>query len=230
MDDLQYAGPLMDRTLRELEVINRFLGGNAVTLTALDKMTSNYSRDSKLCVADLGCGRGDMLRLIHQWAEKRNQRVELVGVDANEYVVKTARHNLKDLPNIKLLAQNILSDEFKQHRFDLVIGTLFYHHFTNHELIAFFKTMKRNTRVGFIINDIHRHPAAYYSIRMLTACFSKSSMVKFDAPLSVLRAFSRSELKTILEQSGLRNFEIRWRWAFRWQVLVYADSDSSKKH
>ena len=32
MDDLLYAGSMMDQTLRELEIINRWLGGNAVTL------------------------------------------------------------------------------------------------------------------------------------------------------------------------------------------------------
>jgi hypothetical protein len=46
-------------------------------------------------------------------------------------------------------------------------------------------------------------------------------MVKNDAPLSVLRAFSRDDLNTILTNAGIKNYQIRWRWAFRWQVIVY---------
>ncbi len=213
----------MDRTLHELELINRLLGGNAVTLTALGKMRSKHPQHSALKIADLGCGRGDMLRLILSWAKRRKQPVELTGIDANRYVVTAARNNLKDLPEIKLLAQNVLAEDFGQHRFDIVIGTLFYHHFTDEELVSFFSALKNNTRIGFIINDIHRHPAAYYAIGLLTSWFSKSSMVKFDAPLSVLRAFKKAELDAILRRSGLQTFTIRWRWAFRWQVVVYSN-------
>jgi hypothetical protein len=47
-------------------------------------------------------------------------------------------------------------------------------------------------------------------------------MVKYDAPLSVLRAFSREELSNILRSAGIENFTIKWKWAFRWQVIVFS--------
>jgi 2-polyprenyl-3-methyl-5-hydroxy-6-metoxy-1,4-benzoquinol methylase len=220
MDDLGYTGALMDRTLHELEIINRVLGGNAVTLSALRKMTTMHGRPS-FKIADLGCGRGDMLSIIRAWAKKNKQPIELTGIDGNEYVIDAARKNLKHLPEIKLITQNILAEDFRAQQFDIVIGTLFFHHFTDDELVSFFSAMKHNTSVGFIINDIHRHPIAYHAIRILTALLSGSSMVKFDAPLSVLRAFKKAELENILTRSGLANFAIRWCWAFRWQVIVY---------
>ena len=45
-------------------------------------------------------------------------------------------------------------------------------------------------------------------------------MVKYDAPLSVFRAFKRAELKEMLEATAIENFTIRWKWAFRWQVIA----------
>ncbi|MGC3948318.1 MAG: 3-oxoacyl-[acyl-carrier-protein] synthase III C-terminal domain-containing protein [Chryseolinea sp.] len=63
MDDLKYAGSMMDQTLKELEVINRWLGGNDVTLRALSQIVEGKAHKS-LDIADLGCGRGDMLRHI----------------------------------------------------------------------------------------------------------------------------------------------------------------------
>ncbi len=45
-------------------------------------------------------------------------------------------------------------------------------------------------------------------------------MVKYDAPLSVLRAFKKQELIEILNKAGIRDYAIRWQWAFRWQVIV----------
>jgi 2-polyprenyl-3-methyl-5-hydroxy-6-metoxy-1,4-benzoquinol methylase len=225
MDDLEYSGEMMDRTLHELEVINRLLGGNEVTINALDTMVRNNKNEAPYLVSDLGCGRGDMLRLIERWARKKDIDVRLSGVDANAYIIKAASVNLKEHPGIELLAMNILSQEFQKRQFDIVIGTLFYHHFTNEELIRFFSNIRSQVRIGLIINDIHRHPLAYYAIKLLTKFFSASSMVKFDAPLSVLRAFKKSELVYILKMSGFTNFHIRWRWAFRWQVLVAANTN-----
>jgi hypothetical protein len=90
-------------------------------------------------------------------------------------------------------------------------------------LIAFFSHLKKQAGIGFLINDIHRHSLAYYSIKLLTTLFSKSSMVKYDAPLSVLRAFSRKELSNILRSAGIESFTIKWKWAFRWQVVVFSN-------
>jgi 2-polyprenyl-3-methyl-5-hydroxy-6-metoxy-1,4-benzoquinol methylase len=218
MDDLQYAGSIMDQTLRELEVINRWLGGNAVTLSALHALTKS-TEHRHLAIADLGCGRGDMLRHIHRWAQHRNIDVTLTGIDANPYIIDAARRNLGQFP-ADLKSINVLSEEFRRLEFDVVIGTLFYHHFSNTELISFFSTLRTQCRVGFIINDIHRHPLAYYSIKFLTQWFSKSTMVKFDAPLSVLRAFTKPELQSILHQAGCNQYKLKWRWAFRWQIFV----------
>jgi hypothetical protein len=50
--------------------------------------------------------------------------------------------------------------------------------------------------------------------------FSKSYLVKNDAPLSVLRGFSRNEWKILMEKAGIKNYKIKWKWAFRWLILV----------
>jgi SAM-dependent methyltransferase len=223
MDDLEYAGEMMDRTLRELEIINRWLGGNRVTINGISKLLKDTNRNDLLKVVDLGCGRGDMLILIDGWSKKYNLNLQLLGIDANRYVINAARKRLSEFPHIRLQAINILSPDFQKEKFDIVIGTLFYHHFTDEQLIAFFSRLKEQAGIGFLINDIHRHSLAYYSIKLLTVLFSRSSMVKYDAPLSVLRAFSRRELSNILRSAGIENFTIKWKWAFRWQVIVFSN-------
>ena len=224
MDDLDYSGEMMDRTLGELEVINRWLGGNNVTINGIGKLLKGIAPDRTIHVADLGCGRGDMLILIDRWAKRNKLDVNLTGIDANQYVINGARKRLNGFPHIHLQAVNILSPAFQAKKFDIVIGTLFYHHFSDEQLISFFLRLKEQANIGFLINDIHRHPLAYYSIKLLTKLFSRSSMVKYDAPLSVLRAFSRTELSSILSSAGIKNYTIRWKWAFRWQVIVFSNA------
>ncbi len=80
--------------------------------------------------------------------------------------------------------------------------------------------MQSNSIKGFFINDLHRHPLAYYSIKLLTTVFSKSYLVKNDAPLSVARGFKASEWKKILKSAGINNYRVNWKWAFR-HLVVY---------
>lgn len=219
MDDLNCSGKVVRQTLRELEFINTWLGGNAVTLDGLERLCGGCDGSRELVIADLGCGGGDMLKLIDSWAARRGYRVKLIGIDANPFIVGVAKENLKHLPHIEFYAEDIFSERFRLQRFDIVIGTLFYHHFTSERLSAFFRQLGEQARVGFLINDLHRHPLAYYSIRVLTLLFSRSAMVKFDAPLSVLRGFRRHEVGKIMDNAGMGRATIRWKWAFRWQVV-----------
>ena len=80
--------------------------------------------------------------------------------------------------------------------------------------------LKKNARVGFFINDLHRHWLAFYLIKYITKFFSRSYLVKHDASLSVARSFRKLEWKRLLEKADIFQYSIRWRWAFRWLVSV----------
>lgn len=221
MDDLDCQGPVVDQTLRELEFINRWLGGNAVTLQGVQQLIRDHS--GKISIADLGCGGGDMLKLIAEFGRRKGIPMQLTGIDANPHIIAFARSNCAAYPEIQFETVDIFSAEFASRSFDLVTGTLFYHHFPSEQLVVFFSQLSRQVRIGFVFNDIHRHWLAYHSIRLLTRLFSKSGMVQFDAPLSVVRAFRKSELQSIFHQAGVV-VELRWKWAFRWQGLYRVGS------
>jgi hypothetical protein len=78
--------------------------------------------------------------------------------------------------------------------------------------------MCTNAGLGFFINDLHRHFLAYYSIKILTGLFSKSYLVKNDAPLSVQRGFIKKEWEDLMHKSAIDNYSIQWKWAFRWLI------------
>ena len=66
MDDLQCSGEVVHQTLRELEFINKWLGGNAITLDGVITLIHGHEKET-LSIVDLGCGSGDMLRQIADW-------------------------------------------------------------------------------------------------------------------------------------------------------------------
>lgn len=219
MDDLECSGEMLIHTLNELKTINRWLGGNYVTTDGIRSFFDSHPQE-QYTVADIGCGGGDIIRVMHDWASKQSSLVKFVGIDANPNIINLAKSRLKDLKNVTFSVQNVFSERFSEEKVDIATCTLFTHHFTDSELVDLITALKVKSRIGLVINDLHRHPFAYYSIKYLTAIFSKSPMVQNDAPVSVLRAFSRNDWERILKAAGINEFELTWHWAFRWQVLI----------
>ena len=221
MDDLHCEGEVVDQTLRELEVINKWLGGNHVTINGLQRLiTGCKDRPDRLVIVDIGCGGGDMLKLVAGWARRNKLEVDLVGVDANPNIIRYAEKNTFAFPEIRYLTLDIFSAEFKALKYDVLLATLFTHHFEDGQLAQLLSQVQRQARLGVVINDLHRHWFAFYSIKMLTRLFSKSAMVRNDAAVSVLRAFLKKEWVDLMHKAGIENYRIRWMWAFRWQIII----------
>lgn len=215
MDDLTISGHVVDQTLRELNTINKRLGGNRISVSAFKQMSNGKEG---ITLADLGCGGGDVMVEMARWAQRKKLNATFIGVDANKNIVAYAKKNTESFSEIKYSTLNILSDEFKKQSFDIIHCCLFIHHFTTKELISLFRQFRDQARVGVIINDLHRHPLAFWSIAILTSLFSKSIMVKNDASVSVSRGFKRHELKSILKEAGIEKYRLIWKWAFRWEL------------
>ncbi len=217
MDDLESGGQIIDQTLKELETINRLLGGNQVTTNGLSQLIRD--NQNEVTIADLGCGGGDILKLVAEWATKKNLKVKMIGYDANPNIIEFAKDNCKAFENIHFEVRDIFSDEFKTQQFDIILCTLFTHHFQDDSLVDIFKQFKKQAKLGVIINDLHRHWFAYHSIKLLTKLFSKSEMVQYDGPLSVLRAFKKHDLELLMDKAEIKEYKLRWMWAFRWQLI-----------
>jgi 2-polyprenyl-3-methyl-5-hydroxy-6-metoxy-1,4-benzoquinol methylase len=205
----------IQRNLYELSVINHQLGGHAITLKGFFRLAK---KEKQLHVCEIGCGGGDNLKVIEERAAKKNEGLHFTGIDINSDCIRVAENTGWKKP-IRFLVSDYRKIQF-QTKPDIIFSSLFCHHFKDHELIEMFQWMKRNARIGFFINDLHRHPLAYHSIRFLTSCFSRSYLVKHDAPLSVLRGFKKKELTELMFQAGISNYNIQWQWAFRWLVIV----------
>ena len=216
MDDLEISGGVVNQTLRELNTINKFLGGNQISVSAFKTMSPG---NENIVFADLGCGGGDIMIEMAKWAKKKKMNVEFLGIDANPNIVQFAESNSIGYPEIHYKSVNILGEEFRNLKADIIHCCLFVHHFSKSELIRLFRQFKEQARLGVIINDLHRHPIAYLSIKLLTRLFSKSAMVRNDAAISVARGFKRNELIVILKEAGITEYKLSWHWAFRWKLI-----------
>lgn len=216
MDDFSLGSEVIDPIMDELEVVNKLLGGYQVFFNAFRRMGIKDG----VVISDWGCGGGDSLRIIAKWARKKNIKLQLIGVDATASAIQYARDKSSDFPEISFILADVMSDELISNQFNIVISSLFTHHFSDENWIRLIQKMSDCAADYVVINDLHRHWFAYHSIGVLTSVFSKSKMVKNDSKLSVLRSFKRTELEKLLKKGGYNNFSIKWMWAFRWQIVI----------
>ncbi|POY35111.1 SAM-dependent methyltransferase [Solitalea longa] len=201
------------QNLRELDFINRFLGGHAITVKGVKKLSDKLQQT--ITILDLGSGGGDTLRAIARWARKANRKVRLIGVDLKPECIRFAEKESIGFPEISFIQTDYRAIQPDQLQPDIIISSLFCHHLSNPEIIELLQWMGKNAKIGFVINDLHRHFLAYHSIRFLTTLFSKSYLVKNDAKLSVARGFNHGEWMVLLRKAEITTAEISWQWAFR---------------
>lgn len=227
MDDFSIIDDRLVDSLDQLRFVNRFLGGYAATMSVLKSFLRSKGT-SKIRLLDLGTGVADFPEHIMQWSNKQSPplKVEIVAIDANPATMAYANQSLnRRLPprlrqKISLAVADVSALPYSVDSFDVVIATSLLHHFSEHQAIHIVQTMNRLARQGIVINDLHRHPLAYYGIKLLFSILPASAMMRNDGPLSVLRSFRRSELVSIAQAAGLMIFFLDRRWAFRWTLTT----------
>jgi 2-polyprenyl-3-methyl-5-hydroxy-6-metoxy-1,4-benzoquinol methylase len=218
MDDFSIGGDLLRDTLDKLENINRWLGGNKVTVNGLKSMLKNYPKEQEITIVDIGCGHGDILRDVAKFGRKHQYKFKLIGVDANPTAIEYANELSKKFPELSFETQDIFSEEFKNRKFDVVLATLFLHHFKEPALVSFLENTVKQTKIGIVINDLHRHKLAYYLFMVLSIVISNKMIIE-DGLTSVLRGFKRIDLEVISKKINI-NPQISWKWAFRYLWII----------
>lgn len=218
MDDFSIKGEVMRDTLDKLENINRLLGGNIVTINGLKKILGDYDKSTAITIVDLGCGHGDILRDIAKFGRKNRYSFRLIGIDANQEAIDYANELSTEYAELSFKTMDIFSEEFKALNYDVVVCTLFLHHFKNEELISFLKPTLQKATIGIVVNDLQRNKIAYYLFKLI-GLFIRNKMVREDGLTSILRAFKRTDLEQLSTQLKAKT-TIAWKWAFRYQWIL----------
>jgi 2-polyprenyl-3-methyl-5-hydroxy-6-metoxy-1,4-benzoquinol methylase len=213
-DDIAFAD--IQQNLKELDFINTYLGGHAITTKGFEKLACDRK---DIAVCEIGCGGGDNLKAIYRCCSKKNINLKLIGIDINPDCIAYAR-KFTPIDNENFIVADYRTIDFKNEKPDIIFTSLFCHHFRDKELMTMLRWMKENSKIGFFINDLHRNPIAYYFIRLGSKIFSRSPLVKNDGPVSVLKGFKKSEWRTILQNAGITNYSMQWKWAFRHLIIA----------
>ena len=209
--------------LKDLERINQLTMAYGPTIRAIENILEVKragSSPGSVKILDVGCGLGDTLRKISQWAGKNNISVDLTGLDINPMAAKAAEGETPEGMKITYISKNVFDESFKEN-YDIIICSLFTHHLDYQSLIKFIQWMTGRAKYGWFINDLHRHIIPYYFIKYFVRLMRFNRLILNDAPLSVARSFSKSEWHKIIKEANLENTKITlsWRWPFRYCLL-----------
>lgn len=201
MDDFTQPDSEFDAAYRELQVVNRMLGG----IRAIRRF---LPPDSDLRILDVAAGASDIGEEL-----LRRRPCRIVALDLNVRGLRFARRSWP-------LVGDALALPFRDGAFDVVMASLFFHHLSNESAVRVLAEMWRVTQGRILVNDLHRTRVAYYSFKLLSSLFSKSRMVRHDGPISVLRAFRPAELMELARRAGI---PARVHRSFPYRLVLAAD-------
>ena len=218
MDDFTFEGKALRDNLDILSGINKWLGGNQVSLNGIQKLIKPLPKEKELVIVDLGCGNGDMLRRVAKLGKKLGYNFKLIGIDANKDSIQYATLLSLGFPNITYVQMNIFSEEFKEMHYDIVLSTLFLHHLNDKEILNKLSLLKDQARLGIVVNDLHRNKMAYFLFNIISF-FINNKVIRNDGLVSIRRGFKKVELENFANQLQ-NNSDNSWKWAIRYQWIL----------
>lgn len=210
-----FGGDELRGALGGLRAINRWLGGGRTTRLALDDLAARTPLGTRIEVLDAGGGSGDAAPVILDWARRRGIEARVVVLDLHPGTAREAAERLRGVAGAEARRGDLF--DVPPGSFDVVHAGLFLHHFDGAGAARALGAMARIARRGVAVNDLHRHPVPWALIRWLTLAATRNEALRYDAPLSVARAFSAEDWRALGPAAGL---DLRWRrsWAWRWAV------------
>jgi 2-polyprenyl-3-methyl-5-hydroxy-6-metoxy-1,4-benzoquinol methylase len=224
MDDLSLDELQMKSILKDITLANKLLGGNNLTIKALNQLFKEHPRE-KYTIIDIGCGDGSMLREVADYCEEKHIKTQLIGLDLNEKSINIAKESSSGYSNIQYITQDVLSLEPEEFRCDILLCTLTLHHFSQVQIQTFIKKFALLTTIGIIINDLDRNQIGYALFKVFSRIFMKTSIAKHDGLVSIKSGFTKDDFHNFSKSIPAMLYSVRWRWAFRYEwILIHPNT------
>jgi SAM-dependent methyltransferase len=210
-----------DASLADIDRLNAWFGGYALTLRALDRALERVPKSQRALVVDVGGGRGDFARRLIRHARRRGRPVHVVVVDRDPDLLRTAR--LGDPSMVCVVRADASALPFREASVDAITISLTLHHMDPDAAATSLREMHAASRVAVIVNDLWRTRLSLILVWLATRVLACHPISRHDGPLSVRRAYSPDELTTLAEKAGIPTPRIK-RHPFLGRLLAVIPS------
>ena len=189
-------------TFRDLRRINRWFGGWSLVEHNLRPFLPPAG---KIKVLDLAAGVADVpLALARKW-HKRNIELDITAVDLNPIIIElaeeAARHEKQPVQFHGITANVFHYPWPAGQTYDFVTCSLAFHHFPASECVRMLELMAQLSGRAFVVNDLRRGWFGVIGAQFLIHTITRDPINQHDAPLSVFRAFTLTEMKQLVAQA-----------------------------
>ena len=197
----------MERSLRDLRRINRWLGGIPIYRRVVRALLGDRANAT---VLELGAGTADLL-------DSLPPSYTTIALDFNInhllYLRKESR------------AMRVVGDAarlpFRDGSVDAITSAHFFHHFSPEENVGILTDAMRVARVGVAINDTRRHYAPLLFMLLAGALRLVGRITAYDGPASVRRGYTRPEALAIAERVPASRRRVIHCMPFRFGLLLW---------
>ena len=175
-------------SLDDLVRLNRHFGGHSAARHALRPL---FNAADKFSLLDIGAASGDMNRAIR----KHFPGARTTSLDYNLSHMAKA-----DPPQV---VADAFALPFKDGSFDVAFCSLFLHHFEDEEVVRLLAEMRRVSRRGVAVVDLHRHFIPYNFLAATRWLFGWDPVTVHDGAASVAAAFTTTEFRRLALEAGL---------------------------
>ncbi|AWX46161.1 hypothetical protein HME9304_03193 [Flagellimonas maritima] len=223
MDNQNMEFDALSDAYADINRCNSLLGGESITINAVWDLIKN-DQNKSYTILDMGCGDGTMLRKLSTFLKGRNVSHTMLGIDLRDDVLKIARENSTDFPDIKFKKADILKADTNL-SCDILINTLTMHHFEEERIETFLDKFVCIAKMGVVINDLQRSKIAYYLFQIFSIFFIKTKVAKYDGLVSISKGFKKEELVKLSKKIPSVIHNIEWKWAFRYVWVMHCKKE-----
>jgi 2-polyprenyl-3-methyl-5-hydroxy-6-metoxy-1,4-benzoquinol methylase len=195
MDDPACDLRLLENTYVQFATLNQLIAGWA---SVYRTWIRPRLRRGPATVLDIGCGGGDVLRLLSRLANRDGLVLLGTGIDADARAIAFAsRTDPAKALGIELLPHGS-NDLVREGRtFDFVISNHVLHHLDADSMTQFLSDSETLAKKAVVHNDIRRHDLGYAGFEILSLAF-RDSFIRPDGKTSIRRSYTRDELSAAL--------------------------------
>lgn len=213
-------------SLREMDRINRLLGGRASLAKLLWPRIEKIPASETVRILDAGSGGGYLLAWLEEEIRRRGRRCRLFGVDSDVRCLKEARGRA---PSASFTAGDLVNPPFRPGAFHFVVSTLVLHHLEPEVLGEALAATARLATEAALLNDLARDRIPLTFFRLAGPLMGLSPLTCYDGQLSVKRAYTAKNLKHHLQREGIPG-EVHEHWpAYRLTVVTSGRAETDTR-
>ncbi len=206
LDQPGHSQATLAANFKDIRRLNRWFAGWSLAERSLRPFLPRTREAVNLDLLDLAAGVSDVpLALARRW---RRQGITLciTAVDLDPQITALAKEAAQQegAACFEAFTANIFQYAWPAGRtYDFVTCSLAFHHFQPQQCVDLLRLMSRLSSRAFLVNDLRRSRWGWLCAWLLTRTIARHPFTRHDGPLSVLRAYTPSEMSALVEQANL---------------------------